>query len=286
MSRRALVVALLALAITGTAAPAGAGGWWNYVDFDKNHVTVGDRMTERGEVLFATVSDVDVARDHGYFMYLVRGMNRRLIEEAMGESDPKRWWSQPQMAVRMGKVHLGRADSNLVFWKAVVAVPDVPPGRYAVMLCDAGCRKPLAGSLPFEGLHVYTAGREAVARSRQTMSTLEQFRDDAQGMDESLAAENDTLREDVARVGGLAARADSTAERAQADVTRLEGELAALRADQPSPWPARAGWIVAALLALALIASWLRRGGEPAATGPPVPPEDANDDRWELAGRR
>lgn len=286
MGCRTLAAGLVtSVAFVALAAPTSAGGWWNYVDFDRRAVTVGESLTDRGQVMFATVEDAKAARADDYFVYLVRGIDRDLLDAAMGKADPRRWWSRPAMAERMGRIRFTHTDSNLVGWIATVTVPKVPPGRYAVMLCDAGCDKPLADSIPSEGIRVYAPGELAAARAAQAAADAEQLRFDSEAMDQALGQEIDQVREYAMVAQADARRAADNAARAEQAVRRLEAEVAASSArESPSPWRSGAGWAVACLVALLWLASALHRRRREEA--PPPASEAAADDEWEYAGRR
>ena len=286
MLRRTLVIALVtSLASIALAAPASAGGWWSSVPLEKQHANIGDTLHSRSDVWFPTMKLAQRARSERYFAYLVRGINQKLLDDAMGHAQPKRWWAQPETAIRAGTVRWGGRDSNIATVIVDVTIPDVPPGRYALMLCDAGCRNPLADIIPTEGLHVYASGAEAAASAAQAVADVKEFRFETKMMDQSLAVEIDELREDAVSSQDDAGRAADNAARAQQAVRRLEFQVEALAAREPvSPWPATAGWAVTGLVTLLWLGTLYHRRRTPPPSSPA--PEVAVDDEWEYAGRR
>lgn len=286
MRRRTLVAGLItSVVVIALAAPASAGGWWSYVDLDKRHVSVGDTLTSSTEVMFPTSAMARRARSGRYFAYLVRGIDQKLLDEAMSKPQPKRWWTQPETAVRAGKVRWRTRDSNIAHVIVNVTIPEVSPGRYALMLCDAGCRTPLGDVVPTEGLRVYAPDELAAARAAQAAADAERLRLDSEAMDQALGQEIDQVREYAMVAQADARRAADNAARAEQAVQRLEAQVAALSARDPAaPWPAAAGWAVAGLVGLLWLASALHRRRREEA--PPPAPEVAADDEWEYAGRR
>lgn len=297
MRRRLLVVATMVVALSlSVAVPAGAGGWWSYVDFDRSNVAAGDRLTSRTELLFTQAGMAADARSDQYFAYLVRGIDRQLLNDAMMRPSPKRWWVQPKVAIQLGRVRLVDRPSGLVQARVAVRIPDVPPGRYAVMLCDKGCRSPLADTIPTDGIRVHAT--PAAAHAAEVTADLKQLQWDTRSMDESLALENDALRSRAERAGVVASQAQESARNAELAVRGLEARVEALaavapiaeRAAVPAWWlsVAAAGWAVAALLALL----WFSGRRNSRAGAQPEPQVDEPSDpaasagEWELASRR
>jgi hypothetical protein len=66
----------------------------------------------------------------------------------MTRSDPKRWWRPLTPVVKAGQVTLFEGDANFTQGQLHLAVPEVPAGRYYLMLCDLGCRIPLGNHIP------------------------------------------------------------------------------------------------------------------------------------------
>lgn len=288
MRHRTLVAGLItSVALIALAAPASAGGWWSYVQMDKRHVTVGDTLRSRSEVMFQTTEAAEQAKSEPYFAYLVQGVDQDLLDHAMGIPQPQRWWAQPDTAIRAGSVRWGMSDSNITVAIVDVTIPDVPPGRYALMLCDAGCRKPLADVVPTEGISVHAT--KSAATAAENAADLRELVHASSSMDESLAADIDLVRQEsqrgVQRAREDAQEAVAAAARAEEGMRRLDAQLAALSSGEPaSPWPT-AGWIAAAVVALlwAVVTLDRRRRTEPPST---PAPDVAVDDEWEYAGRR
>src|SRR5919106_4356631 len=67
-----------------------------------------------------------------------------MVDRALGTYPPGDWWQRPDYAIRVGEVVLRdgiRVDVEF-------EVPEVAPGRYAVMVCDLGCSHPMGASIP------------------------------------------------------------------------------------------------------------------------------------------
>ena len=166
---------VLAFTITALLVPsaAAAGGWWSGIDLERSTVAVGQRVKMKAQVLFSSVSAAADARGHPYYVYLLRGFDYSVVERAMGKRSPRRWWSVNSGAgvFKVGRVVVHLSDTNLGKARASFIVPELAPGTYALMFCDAGCAHPLADVIPTRGFTV--VADVATARIAQRNDQLE-----------------------------------------------------------------------------------------------------------------
>jgi hypothetical protein len=147
-------LALACVAVTLLVAPtAGAGGWWSSIRLDRTKVTVGQEVKAHANVMFHSVDAVEAAqigkKQEPFYVYLLRGFDYSIVERAIRRPAPRNWWSVGSAGVlRVGRVVIGGSESNVALANASFRVPDVPPGQYVVMFCDAGCAHPLADVIP------------------------------------------------------------------------------------------------------------------------------------------
>lgn len=148
------LLALACVAVTLLVPPtAGAGGWWTSIRLDRTKVTVGQEVKAHANVMFRSVDAVEAAqsgkKQEAFYVYLLRGFDYSIVERAIRKPSPRNWWSVGSAeALRVGRVVIGGSESNLALANAYFRVPDVPPGQYVVMFCDAGCAHPLADVIP------------------------------------------------------------------------------------------------------------------------------------------
>jgi hypothetical protein len=153
MQRSIAAIALIAAALF-TPPPATAGGWWTWTRLDRSKVEIGQKVTARADVMFSSVEAAEAARsgreDDAFYVYLLRGFDYSSLAYAMQEASPGKWWSRGSARVhRVGRVTFEDGDFNLARATSSFRVPEaVPPGKYAVMLCDAGCAHPMADVIP------------------------------------------------------------------------------------------------------------------------------------------
>jgi hypothetical protein len=151
---RKSVLAMGCVAAALIALPsATAGGWWTSIRLDRSRVAVGEEMKVHVNVMFRSIDAAEAAQNEeaqgAFYVYLLRGFDYSVVQRAMRKPSPRNWWSLGSAdAFRVGRVVLGSEESNLAVAKASFRVPDVPPGEYAVMLCDTGCAHPLADVIP------------------------------------------------------------------------------------------------------------------------------------------
>jgi hypothetical protein len=133
---------------------ANAGGWWSWIRLDRTNVAIGEKVTVHADVMFRSVEAAEAARSgrdkDAFYVYLLSEFDYSLTARAMDKASPKNWWSVGSaQAYRVGRVTFEDGDFNLARASASFRVEKaVPPGKYAVMLCDAGCAHPLADVIP------------------------------------------------------------------------------------------------------------------------------------------
>jgi hypothetical protein len=153
MHRTIPAIACIA-AILLMSPSATAGGWWSSIQLDRTKAAIGEKVTVRADVMFRSVEAAEAARSgrakDAFFVYLLREFDYSLTARAMREANPRNWWSMGgAQAYRVGRVTLENGDFNLARATASFHVPSaVPPGKYAVMLCNARCADPMADVIP------------------------------------------------------------------------------------------------------------------------------------------
>ena len=246
---RLVVVALVATAL-GLPGAASGGGWWSFVHVDPSVTTAGQRVEVRAEFLFRSAAEAaDAETRADYSVYLLRGFDYAIVDRAMREQRPGNWWSLGDAeGIRLAPVAL-TTSGNLGRARALVTVPDVGPGTYAVMLCDAGCARPLGDVVPTPGFTV--VADRATARLVAQVDRL-RLRTALQ------AARLEALRRAAARTRTALAGAESTVEQLEARVDAVERRPARVVSSGSSAW-ASAGWLVAGALVAAAAALALGR---------------------------
>jgi hypothetical protein len=231
------------------APEATAGGWWSSAHVDRRTVAVGERVQVQSEAWFPSLADAQEAEENGrYYVYLLRHLDWSVVDRAMTRSFRRNWWSPGAAeAVRVAPVRLDMAGSNLSSVRVSFILPELALGTYALMLCDAGCERPLANVVPTPGFRI--VADPATARLARLLDRV-QRRMRRQGR--RLAAARAAAQADASQ-----AREEARAVGLQ--LIRLEKRLNALERrirDEPDPRPFTfwwvAGWLVAATLALAL----------------------------------
>jgi hypothetical protein len=239
---RLALICALGIALLTPQAAAG-GGWWSYLDVGPSIVAPGQRVEVNAAVAFDSAAAAEEAREPGRFsVHLLRGFDDTVLERAMRQAAPRNWWSLGGAeAIPVGQVAVSVAETGLGRASAAFTVPDLPPGTYHVMLCDAACTEPLADVIPTKGFTV--VADPVTAQVAQRVDRLERrIRKQAR----QLAA---------SRKG--ADRARITARNTRSEVERLEGRLSSVAGERRSsprvgPW-AYAGWLVAGALAGVLL---------------------------------
>jgi hypothetical protein len=170
--RLAFICGLAVLLLAPQAAPAG--GWWSHIEVSSSTVAPGQRVEVDDGVAFDTIAAADEARDGGrFYVYLLRGFDDSALERAMRKRNPGDWWSLGDaVAIRVGRLALSVSDGNMGRATASFTVPDLRPGTYHLMLCDASCAQPLADTIPTAGFRV--VADLAAAQPAQRVLRVEQ----------------------------------------------------------------------------------------------------------------
>lgn len=264
----AIGCATVALALPATAT---AGGWWTSIRVDRATVLAGQRVKAHANVMFSSVDAVEAAqsgrRDEEFYVYLLRGFDDSIVERAMRRRSPRNWWSVGGAdAFRVGRVVIGGSGSNLALANASFLVPRVPPGKYAVMFCDAGCVHPLADVIPMTEFAV--VANRVIARLAVRVDRLEQ---QAFNQSQKLLGTRAAAQE-----AQLAAAGKLT--QAQARVEALERRLADSRR---SEW-AKIRWLIAGLVLGVVVGLLLGRRRPPEAPGQGADRQPSVDELREL----
>lgn len=271
MRHRVLLFVALVTSIALLPAPARAGGWWSSINLDGRHLGIGEKLTVRSEVLFSTVQAAEEARRTQYHAYLLGDFDQAGLKRAMTRPAPKHWWTPPKELILVGDVELSQWDSNLAMSTANLAIPEMRPGRYHLMLCDSGCRAPLGDLIP---QRVVVSSEPLAAQSaRKLQETKER-------LNLALARVRHDLRQSTARAKDAQAQA---AEGADA-IARLEQKLSSSDPDPPStPWLSYAGWFLAGVAGTLALT---RRRRQDFSSHADFPLEQVPDDPRELAGTK
>jgi hypothetical protein len=146
-----VLVALVSIMVVGMpASPAAGGGWWTFVTSRPSLVAPGMmvRIQESGVML--ANSEVEAARrGEAFYAYLVEDFDRRRLDEAMTEADPGNWWRlEGAEPTRLSAVNVIVGNGNLARIRAKFRMPRTPADGYSLMICDAGCVRPLGSIIP------------------------------------------------------------------------------------------------------------------------------------------
>ena len=247
-TRRLVLCSLMVLLLPSSAA---AGGWWSTVGTDRSTVAVGQQVEAEADVLFGSIRAAREARHSEFYVYALRDFDYSIVLRAMNRRAPGDWWSPGDAhAVELGPVALRASHGNLGRARASFTVPELPPGTYALMFCDAGCASPLADVVPMSRFTVVADPATAVLAERATR------------LKERLARQAQSL----VAAHGAARRARAAVAKSDIELRALDAELRALDravAESPSsaspPFWAFGGWVVAGAFAGALVFLLLRR---------------------------
>jgi hypothetical protein len=245
--RLALLFALGVLVLTPQEAVGG--GWWAYIDVSRSVVAPGQRVELEATVSFSSAAAAEAAQQTDRFhVYLLRGFDDSVVERAMRRSSPGNWWSPGDaQAIDVGHVSVSVSDTQLGHATAAFTVPQLPPARYRLMLCDTACTEPLADVIPTESFTV--VADPATAEMAKRVERLDRRSRNQAGQ---LAA---------ARAG--ADQALLAARTARSDAKQLKSALSSLANERRSSAPtsawAYAGWLFAGALAGAVALLVLRR---------------------------
>jgi len=150
---RFLATATVLWTVLGVGGPAAAGGWWSGIPLESPVLGGGGSFQSGpGEVLFDGIEAAERARQgvDRYYAYLIPDLDWSIVDEAMSVGDPGDWWIRPASAIRAGEVDVWGGSSNLARIRVAFDVPEIQPGRYALMLCSDGCAQSLADIVPSE----------------------------------------------------------------------------------------------------------------------------------------
>lgn len=259
--RRAAIGVIAAVVCLVLASPATAGGWWTFIDLDRSRFLTGERVEAATEVWFESVEAAERARASGrFFAYLIPHFNFSVVDRAMNRPYTPTWWrpagGEP---IRVGTVSLGGGDSNLARAHTSIDFGDVVPGVYALMLCDPGCRRPLADVVParisiFADPMSRTLARRVDAMKARVRALSTRLRHLGR-RSAALRSDDDDVQADVAFL--------------RRTVLTLERRLAQRDHVPAAPWSVYAGWFsagatVAALGAVLLALRKQTRSSRPA----------------------
>ena len=274
MRLRTVLLGALVTGLLVQPTPAAAGGWWNGIDLDGRYLGIGESLTVRSEVMFRTLPVAEKARRIEYRAYLVRGVDTQALERAMSRPEPRRWWTPPAEMTLVGRVELSRWDSNLVTATARLTIPDMPPGRYDLMLCDIGCRTPLGNLIPL-GVDV-SADALAAKTARRLERTNEKF-------ELALARARYDLRRNNRSATEASAEAADAVARLRQRISSLETAAPSTPSPPPTPWVPYAAWFMTGAVVALLVLRLRRRSPSPI---PEILIERVPDDARELTSRR
>ena len=241
--RRTAVLLAVASALLLLQAPAPAGGWWTSLDVHEEYLGIGEPLTIKiNEVLYESIEAAERAELTDYFAYLVKDFDQRSLDRAMTRPDPRDWWQPLSTPIQAGRVTLFGRDANLARGLVHLTVPDVPPGRYSLMLCDAECRTPLGNHIPVP---------VNVTSDAFAAQTTRRFRD----LNERLTLALARVRQDVRQTRRQLRQVEADAAEALDAVAQPEPALATERETNGPSWIPYAGWFLAG----AAVAFTLRR---------------------------
>jgi hypothetical protein len=263
---RHLMLAFLAALLLPVSATAG--GWWSFAQTDRSTVAVGQRVKVEAGVMFSSAQAARRARDGQFYVYALRGLDWAAVSSAMTKAVPGDWWSLGNAeAVELAPVDLRVGDGNLGRARAVFTVPDLPVRSYALMLCDAGCARPLADVVPTRGFTV--VADPATAKLAEQTRRLEERLATAQRRSAASA------RTAGRGASAAAATAESEVRALSKKVSALERQLGEPAGPSGPPFWTLAGWLIAGALAGALAVLMLRRrSGQPPPLAPDWGPRD------------
>ena len=180
----------------------------------------------------------------------------------MTRPNPKRWWRPLSPVIKAGEVTVFRRDSNLTRGLAHLSIPDVPPGRYSLMLCDQGCQTPLGSHIPIPVM--VTSDPLAAQTARR------------------LGKSNERMKVALARVRRDLRKAQQQVEQVETEAADATEAVAKLRqrptsdGDSTVPWVPYGGWFGAGALTAYIVLRRDRRARYPDAITERIP-DDARE---------
>ena len=253
--RNAILWSLLTIVIMPTEALAG--GWWSYLQLPGRYFGIGETITfTENEVWFETTEEAQGARSEDFGVYLVESYDEELLDDAMTRAEPDDWWEPLSTPMRIGDLELIHPDSNLMKARVAFTVPEVSPGRYALVLCsNPDCARSLGNVIPAE----VTVTEDALLAKTARRMANESFENEMAfvRMRHRLAGVRDQLSNVRTEVAELEPAP------AAAPVSRTSS-----REPAGSPWIAYAGWFVAGAVIAALMLGKRRPVSRLKAAGP------------------
>jgi hypothetical protein len=258
---RPALVSAVAFLLLAPQAAAG-GGWWTFIGANPSPAAPGQRVQVEAAVEFRSDAAAGAAQGSGrYFVYLLRDFEDSAIESAMRHaSPPQGWWSlgdAEAIQVAPLTVRLTHPRWNLGKASAAFTMPDLEPGTYDVMLCDAGCTAPLADVIPTKGFTLV-----ADAATAELVTDVDRLEHDLRKQADRLAESRDAT--EGARAMALGAREEAL---------RLRAEVSSPADDAGTSPLATALGYAGCALGGALIGTLgvfaLRRRSKPSPPGPP-----------------
>jgi len=241
--------------------PAVGGGWSASINVDRTTVTPGEEVEVSASAWFPTNRAAEEAQETGgFYVYLLQGFDYAVLDEPMQEPNPRDWWSLGSAeAIQVGQATVTVGNRNLGRASATFAVPELPLGSYHLMLCDAGCNRPLGNVIPRRDFTV--VADPATAELTEQVDSLQQ---------RTQVTARDHSRE-LRKAQDDAEAADASIQSAGSAIERLEERVDSLAAESSAP--GMAWWGVAALLAAgamigALTALLIRRRSRTSRGGP------------------
>jgi hypothetical protein len=243
---RTIVSVSAGVALMVGVPPAGAGGV-SWLEFDRRYLVVGHRVTG-STAFFDDASGRTGGRiaDGPYTAYLVP--DERWIEPP----------TIPAKAIPLGTLGIadigrpgGMARAHLTF-----TVPDVPPGRYTIGLCNDPCAKSSVGDL-------YGGGIEVVATPLDARLAVEAGRSDRklERLEARLEERMNGLLRGWERLGEMRNAQTLLADR----VAELETQVAGLQGElRERPSAGQAWWLVGTASLVAAGTFLARRRRRPA----------------------
>lgn len=229
--RNVVLLSLFAIVIMPTGALAG--GWWSFLQVPGRYFGVGETITfMENEVMFDTIEEADGARSEDFGVYLVENYDEGLLDHAMTRPEPDDWWEPLSTPMRIGDLELVNPDSNLMKARVTFTVPEVPPGRYALVLCsNPDCDQSLGNVIPSEVI----VTQDVLAAQTARRVANESFENEMALV---------RLRH---RLGGVRSQlSELRAEMAEMEPATVTAPISHTSSREPGlPWLAYAGWFLA-----------------------------------------